>query len=248
MMRLLTCLLLGYFTWNMRISNAQGEYCHGWLDSSGNYHEGFQCPEDFDTLDATVCCGSCSLRYCCAAADARLAQGTCTNDREMENTEIGAQPIYIPFLIVGSIFVAFIIVGSLVAVYCCTCLRPKQTTQQPIHFSLQRCQTETIPMILTAPSLRTPSWQSSTGTSSSSTGGSIRRFSIGRSEPGQSCVVSVSPPPYTSPDCVQTAHTLHSVHSLTPSSGFLVSKQYFPYPLQTEPFTVGKNVSDFSQC
>lgn len=91
MVRLLNCLLLGYLTWNLRISDAQGEYCHGWLDTNGNYHEGFQCPEDFDTMDATVCCGSCSLRYCCAAADARLDQGSCTNDREVDNTEFAAR-------------------------------------------------------------------------------------------------------------------------------------------------------------
>ncbi|CAG08317.1 unnamed protein product, partial [Tetraodon nigroviridis] len=173
MARLLGCLLLGYLTWNLRISDAQGEYCHGWLDSHGNYHEGFQCPEDFDSTDANVCCGSCALRYCCAAADARLDQGSCTNDREVENTEFAAQPVYVPFLMVGSIFVAFVIVGSLVAVYCCTCLRPKQPTQQPIRFSLRSCQGETIPMILTtAPSsLRAPSRQSSTATTSSSSAG-----------------------------------------------------------------------------
>lgn len=91
MVCLLNCLLLGYLTWNLRISDAQGEYCHGWLDANGNYHDGFQCPEDFDTMDATVCCGSCSLRYCCAAADARLDQGSCTNDREVDNTEFAAR-------------------------------------------------------------------------------------------------------------------------------------------------------------
>ncbi|XP_046880931.1 protein shisa-3 homolog isoform X1 [Hypomesus transpacificus] len=96
MVRLLSCLLLGYLTWNLRISDAQGEYCHGWLDSNGNYHEGFQCPEDFDTMDATVCCGSCSLRYCCAAVDARLDQGSCTNDRELENTEFAARKLGCP--------------------------------------------------------------------------------------------------------------------------------------------------------
>uniref|UniRef100_A0A3P9I0D9 Shisa N-terminal domain-containing protein n=1 Tax=Oryzias latipes TaxID=8090 RepID=A0A3P9I0D9_ORYLA len=90
MERLLNCLLLGYLTWNLRISDAQGEYCHGWLDTSGNYHEGFQCPEDFDTADATVCCGTCALRYCCAAAEARLDQGSCTNDREVDDTEFAA--------------------------------------------------------------------------------------------------------------------------------------------------------------
>lgn len=94
MVCLLNCLLLVYLTWNLRISDAQGEYCHGWLDTNGNYHEGFQCPEDFDTMDATVCCGSCSLRYCCAAADARLDQGSCTNDRELDNTEFAARKFY----------------------------------------------------------------------------------------------------------------------------------------------------------
>lgn len=96
MVRLLSCLLLGYLTWNLRISDAQGEYCHGWLDSNGNYHDGFQCPEDFDTTEATVCCGSCALRYCCAAVDARLDQGSCTNDREVENTEFAARKFVCP--------------------------------------------------------------------------------------------------------------------------------------------------------
>lgn len=99
------------------------------------------------------------------------------------------EPIYMPFLMVGSIFVAFVVIGALVAVYCCTCLRPKQPTQQPIRFSLRSCQGETIPMILTtgaAPTnLRAPSRQSSTATTSSSSAGggsSLRRFSLGRSD------------------------------------------------------------------
>uniref|UniRef100_A0A3B3ZLY2 Shisa N-terminal domain-containing protein n=1 Tax=Periophthalmus magnuspinnatus TaxID=409849 RepID=A0A3B3ZLY2_9GOBI len=185
MVCLLHCVLLGYFTWNLRISDAQGEYCHGWLDANGNYHDGFQCPEDFDTTDATVCCGTCSLRYCCAAPDARLDQGSCTNDRETDNTEFAAQPVYVPFLMVGSIFIAFVIVGSLVAVYCCTCLRPKQPTQQPIRFSLRSCQGETIPMILTTgPPLRAPSRQSSTATTSSSSAGGGSSIRLGSSRVG----------------------------------------------------------------
>ncbi|XP_037636571.1 protein shisa-3 homolog [Sebastes umbrosus] len=243
MVRLLSCLLLGYLTWNLRISDAQGEYCHGWLDSSGNYHDGFQCPEDFDTMDATVCCGSCALRYCCAAADARLDQGGCTNDREVDNTEYAAQPIYVPFLMVGSIFVAFVVVGSLVAVYCCTCLRPKQPTQQPIRFSLRSCQGETIPMILTSapPSLRAPSRQSSTATTSSSSAGggsSMRRFSLGgQGQQQHGCLVSATvsssastptqtpqtlsplpPPPYTSPPAPMSGgmqHQLPPTHTHT---------------------------------
>ncbi|XP_009472551.1 PREDICTED: protein shisa-3 homolog [Nipponia nippon] len=149
------------------------------------------------------------------------------------------EPIYVPFLIVGSIFIAFIIVGSLVAVYCCTCLRPKQPSQ-PIRFSLRSYQTETLPMILASTSFRTPSRQSSTATSSSSTGGSVRRFSFPRAEPG--CLVASPPPPYTS-GCFQTAHAVH----LTQPSGFLVSPPYFGYPLQPEPALAGKSCSDFSQ-
>ncbi|XP_031991845.1 protein shisa-3 homolog [Hylobates moloch] len=229
------CLLLGWLRWGPAGAQQSGEYCHGWVDVQGNYHEGFQCPEDFDTLDATICCGSCALRYCCAAADARLEQGGCTNDRgELEHPGITAQPVYVPFLIVGSIFIAFIILGSVVAIYCCTCLRPKEPSQQPIRFSLRSYQTETLPMILTSTSPRAPSRQSSTATSSSSTGGSIRRFSFARAEPG--CLVPSPPPPYT---------TSHSIHLAQPS-GFLVSPQYFAYPLQQEPPLPGKSCPDFS--
>lgn len=144
------------------------------------------------------------------------------------------EPVYVPFLIVGSIFIAFIILGSLVAIYCCTCLRPKEPSQQPIRFSLRSYQTETLPMILTSTSLRAPSRQSSTATSSSSTGGSVRRFSFARPEPG--CLVPSSPPPYS------TGHAIH----LTQPSGFLVSPQYFAYPLQQEPPLPGKSCPDFS--
>ncbi|KAL8220683.1 UNVERIFIED_CONTAM: hypothetical protein K2H54_052221 [Gekko kuhli] len=37
-----------------------------------------------DTLapDVTICCGLCSLRYCCATTKVYLEQGGCTNDRE----------------------------------------------------------------------------------------------------------------------------------------------------------------------
>lgn len=86
------CLLLGWLCRGPAGAQQPGEYCHGWVDVQGNYHEGFQCPEDFDTLDATICCGSCALRYCCAAADARLEQGGCTNDRsELEHPGVTAR-------------------------------------------------------------------------------------------------------------------------------------------------------------
>lgn len=68
---------------------ASGEYCHGWLDAQGVWRIGFQCPERFDGGDATICCGSCALRYCCSSADARLDQGGCDNDRQQGAGEPG---------------------------------------------------------------------------------------------------------------------------------------------------------------
>lgn len=68
---------------------ASGEYCHGWLDGQGGWRDGFQCPERFDGGDATICCGSCALRYCCSSAEARLDQGACDNDRRQGGGESG---------------------------------------------------------------------------------------------------------------------------------------------------------------
>ena len=47
------------------------------------------CPERFDTAAATICCGTCSLRYCCASNEARLDQGECRNDRDTDESEQG---------------------------------------------------------------------------------------------------------------------------------------------------------------
>ncbi|XP_020500706.2 protein shisa-2 [Labrus bergylta] len=159
---------------------ASGEYCHGWHDSQGVWKEGFQCPEKIDGDDAIICCGKCELRYCCSSTDARLDQGSCDNDRQAqepgteskENKDSGAVPIYVPFLIVGSVFVAFILVGSVVAVCCCRCLRPKQelTSGGATGSGAGSGRLlETIPMMASAGTSRgSSSRQSSTATSSSS--------------------------------------------------------------------------------
>lgn len=158
---------------------ATGEYCHGWLDPQGVWKEGFQCPEKIDGADSIICCGKCELRYCCSSTDARLDQGSCENDRQTQepNTDnkdskdSSAVPIYVPFLIVGSVFVAFIIVGSVVAVCCCRCLRPKQELSSGSGgggTSGGRLL-ETIPMMSSSSTSRgSSSRQSSTATSSSS--------------------------------------------------------------------------------
>ncbi|XP_028290223.1 protein shisa-2 [Gouania willdenowi] len=157
---------------------ASGEYCHGWQDSQGVWKEGFQCPEKIDAGDAIICCGKCELRYCCSSTDARLDQGSCDNDRQAlepgaeskEDRDSSAVPIYVPFLIVGSVFVAFILVGSVVAVCCCRCLRPKQelsTTGATGSGTSSGRLLETIPMMANT-SRGSSSRQSSTATSSSS--------------------------------------------------------------------------------
>lgn len=113
--------------------HASGEYCHGWQTVENGWRDGFQCPERFDQEDAIICCGKCELRYCCSSTEARLDQGSCDNDKQAqdpipgtkEDKDTGAVPIYVPFLIVGSVFVAFVLLGSVVAVCCCHCLRPK---------------------------------------------------------------------------------------------------------------------------
>ena len=75
-------------------------------------------------------------------------------------------PIYVPFLIVGSVFVAFVLVGSVVAVCCCRCLRPKQELSSGGGGGRLL---ETIPMMTSVGTSRgSSSRQSSTATSSSS--------------------------------------------------------------------------------
>ncbi|KAM9373766.1 uncharacterized protein C8orf48 homolog [Phaethornis superciliosus] len=59
-----------------------GEFCHGWVGSPQRGHRGFQCPELYDGPQATFCCGTCSLRYCCSARGARLDQGQCPGDHQ----------------------------------------------------------------------------------------------------------------------------------------------------------------------
>nr|XP_020641909.1 protein shisa-3 homolog [Pogona vitticeps] len=237
---LLSCCLAWRGGGSAQKPGSGGEYCHGWMDAQGRSYEGFLCPDPA----APGRGGLLTL--------VPLATGDDLGEPRLQTEPMGdslqpaskryllQKPIYVPFLIVGSIFIAFIFVGSFVAVYCCTCLRPKQTLQQPMRFSLRNYQMETLPMILTSASLRTPSRQSSTATSSSYIAGSIRRFSFAR--PESSCIVASSPPPYTA-GCLQMGHSI----SISQPSGFLVSAPYFSYPLDSETFQRGKSIPDLSQ-
>ncbi|XP_030056181.1 protein shisa-2 homolog [Microcaecilia unicolor] len=193
-------------------ARGSGEYCHGWLDAQGAWRDGFQCPERFDSDDATICCGTCALRYCCASAEARLDQGGCDNDRrqgagepgrpDRDSQDSAAVPIYVPFLIVGSVFVAFIILGSLVAACCCRCLRPKQEPQQSRAPGGNRLM-ETIPMIQSASTSRgSSSRQSSTAASSSSSANSGAR----------------PPPPRSQTNCCLPEGTMNNVYVNMPTN------------------------------
>ncbi|KAM4663419.1 protein shisa-1-like [Discoglossus pictus] len=139
---LITLLLLGF------CSGQHGEYCHGWADTHGDWHPGFQCPERYDPAEATFCCGSCSLRYCCSAVESRLDQGMCpTEVEELPGMELPhSVPTYFPFLLVGSVFVSFVITGSLVGLCCCKCLKPDEsqgTAPLPIQSRLLETEAST---------------------------------------------------------------------------------------------------------
>ncbi|XP_010132176.1 PREDICTED: protein shisa-1-like [Buceros rhinoceros silvestris] len=108
-----------------------GEYCHGWAGSPQHWHRGFQCPERYDGPEATLCCGTCSLRYCCSSKEARLDQGRCPGDHQQPSPRPPVPvPGYLPFLLVGSVFVAFIVGGACVGICCCKCLKAQGEGQQ----------------------------------------------------------------------------------------------------------------------
>nr|XP_013054464.2 protein shisa-1-like [Anser cygnoides] len=108
-----------------------GEYCHGWAGSPQGWHHGFQCPEHYDSPEAALCCGTCTLRYCCSAREARLDQGRCPGDQQQPSPRPPVPvPVYLPFLLVGSVFVAFVVGGACVGICCCKCLKSKDEEQQ----------------------------------------------------------------------------------------------------------------------
>ncbi|XP_017669877.1 PREDICTED: protein shisa-1-like [Lepidothrix coronata] len=107
-----------------------GEYCHGWSGGAQRWHRGFQCPERSDGPLATLCCGSCSLRYCCSAPESRLDQGRCPGEPLPSPRTPVPVPVYLPFLLVGSVFVAFVVGGACVGICCCKCFKSRAEGQQ----------------------------------------------------------------------------------------------------------------------
>lgn len=202
-----------------------GEYCHGWLDHQGTWHTGFQCPaERYDSEEAILCCGSCALRYCCSAPEARLAQGQCTNDQDgvepdhpgQDGQRPQAAPVYLPFLLVGSVFVSFIIIGAFIGVCCCRCLKPKEETQTNRPPPVQNRLLDSDPMGENG----TPSRNSSASSESTT------RTSMGvRPQPTTACQVGAeglplymgiaTAPAYPILGCPQNAQFFHPVQAPT---------------------------------
>ncbi|XP_061203723.1 protein shisa-1-like [Neopsephotus bourkii] len=130
MVRGALCALLLLLALRSRSGRA-GEFCHGWAGSPQRWHRGFQCPERYDGPEATLCCGTCSLRYCCSSREARLDQARCPGDPPQPSPRPPVPvPVYLPFLLVGSVFVAFIVGGACVGICCCKCLKSQDEEQQ----------------------------------------------------------------------------------------------------------------------
>ncbi|KAM4695990.1 protein shisa-1-like [Rhinophrynus dorsalis] len=188
-----------------------GEYCHGWADTYGIWHPGAQCPERYDPPDATFCCGSCALRYCCSAIESRLDQGMCPSESPLDMHGDGEPaielpatvPTYFPFLLVGSMFLSFVIIGSLVGVCCCKCLKPEDETQAsgPVPIQSRLLDTE-------------PSTDLSRHSSSSST--SVTRPPV-NNRPQNLCSLGAEninlfmnmPPAFSMMGCPQNAQFVH---------------------------------------
>ncbi|XP_067405826.1 protein shisa-1-like [Emydura macquarii macquarii] len=153
-------------------SGQDEEHCHGWADSSQLWHRGFQCPELYDSPEATLCCGTCNLRYCCSTREAQLDQGLCPSDHHQTSPKPPSVPMYLPFLLVGSIFVAFIIIGAFIGICCYRCLKPEDEEQQNGTAPVQS------PLLEAA----APPWlSSSSSTTSCSLGGHLQTNNIGMS-------------------------------------------------------------------
>uniref|UniRef100_A0A8C9FTD3 Uncharacterized protein n=1 Tax=Pavo cristatus TaxID=9049 RepID=A0A8C9FTD3_PAVCR len=59
--------------------------------------------------------------------------GMCTSSRNQRPIPAGMKdgvPVYLPFLLVGSVFVAFVVGGACVGICCCKCLKSQDDEQQ----------------------------------------------------------------------------------------------------------------------
>uniref|UniRef100_A0A669Q1R1 Uncharacterized protein n=1 Tax=Phasianus colchicus TaxID=9054 RepID=A0A669Q1R1_PHACC len=113
---LLLCALLLALRGNL--GRAAG-YCHGWAGGTQRCHRGFQCLERHDSPEAR-----------CSAPEARLDQSLCPGERQPGPRPPAAVPVYLPFLLVSSVFVAFVAGGACIGICCCKCLKSQDDEQQ----------------------------------------------------------------------------------------------------------------------
>ncbi|XP_010022953.1 PREDICTED: protein shisa-1-like, partial [Nestor notabilis] len=67
----------------------------------------------------------------CASREARLDQARCPGDHPQPSARPAVPvPVYLPFLLVGSVFVAFVVGGACVGICCCKCLKSQDEEQQ----------------------------------------------------------------------------------------------------------------------
>ncbi|XP_055725913.1 shisa family member 2a [Salvelinus fontinalis] len=220
-MRFLVALYLFFSLMHKHIVASSGEYCHGWSDSYKIWHKGFQCPEQYDGQDAKYCCGTCALRYCCTAVEARLDQSSCDLEEffefENDNTINMTQtvPAYLPFVIVVSTFLSFVLLGTIVSICCCQCLKPKAQDRQNASAPFQ---TSLLESGGPSPESMTPSRQSSSSSTGRSTLAAPRQPTT--STPGTDVNVNM----YVAP--LNNGYPVSSTQS----------NQYLPHPQPPGPF------------
>ncbi|KAM9539504.1 shisa family member 2a [Salvelinus alpinus] len=220
-MRFLVALYLFFSLMHKHIVASSGEYCHGWSDSYKIWHKGFQCPEQYDGQDAKYCCGTCALRYCCTAVEARLDQSSCDLEEffEFENDNTinmtPTVPAYLPFVIVVSTFLSFVLLGTIVSICCCQCLKPKAQDRQNASAPFQ---TSLLESGGPSPESMTPSRQSSSSSTGRSTLAPPRQPTT--STPGTDVNVNM----YVAP--LNNGYPVSSTQS----------NQYVPHPQPPGPF------------
>ncbi|NWV16531.1 SHSA1 protein, partial [Origma solitaria] len=209
-----------------------GEFCHGWAGGARRWHRGFQCPERWDSPAATLCCGSCALRFCCASPAARLEQGHCPG--EPSPAPPAPVPGYLPFLLVGSVFVAFVVGGACVGMCCCKCLRSHGEGQPS---GLRAGQT----WLLDAD---VPSALSSCGTTSSVGRGPPRAPALSPPVPGLAEGTRFSPPAPSTAQLPQPSHGQHRIPADHTALGAPLFPKRTPYGHRAPAVPLGVTQGD----
>ncbi|NWV40140.1 SHSA1 protein, partial [Grantiella picta] len=210
-----------------------GEFCHGWAGGARRWQRGFQCPERWDSPAATLCCGSCALRFCCASAAARLQQGQCPGEQPSPAPPAPV-PGYLPFLLVGSVFVAFVVGGVCVGLCCCKRFG-SQPEEQP--GALGPGQT----WLLEAD---VPPALSGCGTSSSAGSGSCVALALSPAVPGSAEAPRLFPPAASTAQLPPPSRGHHRIPAAHPALGAPLFPKRTPYGHRATAVPLGVTQGD----